>query len=242
MKTREVKKMKRILIVEDEKTISELQKDYLEINGFEAEIKHNGHEGLERALTSDFDLIVLDVMLPGLDGFAVCKKIREVKEVPILMVTARVEEIDLIRGLGLGADDYIFKPFNPNQLVARVKSHLARYERLVSLHEQPTELTTIGRLCVDHTARSIQLDGVEIQLRAREFELLAFLALHPGQVFTKEHLYERIWGMDPASDHTTVTVHIKKIRDKLSVNGIEFDSIETVWGVGYRYKKQSLLA
>ncbi|GAF65180.1 putative response regulator [Bacillus sp. TS-2] len=229
--------MKRILIVEDEKSISELQKDYLEINGFEVETEYTGDAGLERALSDYFDLIVLDVMLPGMDGFTVCKKIRAHKEVPILMVTARVEEIDLIRGLGLGADDYIFKPFNPNQLVARVKAHLARYDRLVSLHEPSNEQTIIGRLSINHSSRTIELDGINVAFRAKEFDLLAFLALHPGQVFTKIHLYERIWGMDAASDHTTVTVHIKKIRDKLSINGMEYDGIETVWGVGYRFKK-----
>ncbi|GAF12481.1 DNA-binding response regulator [Bacillus sp. JCM 19045] len=231
--------MKRILLIEDEKSIAELQKDYLEINGFEVEMKHTGTEGLETALAGDFDLIVLDVMLPGINGFSICKQIRAVKEVPILMVTARVEEIDLIRGLGLGADDYIFKPFNPNQLVARVKSHLARYARLVSLNESSDEQTTIGRLSINHSARTIEVDGIEVVVRAREFDLLAFLAQHPGQVFTKEHLYERIWGMDALSDHTTVTVHIKKIRDKLSVNEINFDSIETVWGVGYRFRKEA---
>lgn len=231
--------MKRILLIEDEKSIAELQKDYLKINGFEVEMKHTGTEGLETALAGDFDLIVLDVMLPGIDGFSICKQIRAVKEVPILMVTARVEEIDLIRGLGLGADDYIFKPFNPNQLVARVKSHLARYARLVSLNESSDEQTTIGRLSINHSARTIEVDGIEVVVRAREFDLLAFLAQHPGQVFTKEHLYERIWGMDALSDHTTVTVHIKKIRDKLSVNEINFDSIETVWGVGYRFRKEA---
>ncbi|KMK76810.1 response regulator transcription factor [Alkalihalobacillus pseudalcaliphilus] len=232
--------MKRILIIEDEPSISELQKDYLEVHGFDVEIECTGNNGLKRALTSEFDLIILDVMLPGIDGFSVCKKIREVKEVPILMVTARVDEIDFIRGLGLGADDYIFKPFNPNQLVAKIKAHLTRYARLVSLNETIKEQTIIGRLFIDHAARIIELDGIEVKFRAREFDLLAFLALHPGQVFTKEHLYERIWGMEPASDHTTVTVHIKKIRDKLSREEMEFDSIETVWGVGYRFKKEPL--
>lgn len=229
--------MKRIFIVEDEESISELQKDYLEINGFEVEIEHNGKVALTRALTERFDLIILDVMLPEMDGFAVCKAIRQEKEIPILMVTARVEEIDFMRGLGLGADDYIFKPFNPNHLVARVKAHLARYDRLVSMNEDTQEQTIIGRLCIDHSARIVQLDGEPIHLRAKEYDLLTFLAGNPGQVFTKEHLYERIWGMDAVNELSTVTVHIKKIRDKLQRNETEFDQIETVWGVGYRFKR-----
>lgn len=230
--------MKRILIIEDDKSISELQKDYLEINGFTVEMKHSGTDGLELALTNDYDLIVLDVMLPGIDGFSICKSIRNVKEVPILMVTARSEDIDVIRGLGLGADDYIVKPFNPNQLVAKVKAHVARYERLTSMNEPSSDQTTIGRLFIDHSSRTVEVDGTEVALRAKEFDLLSFLVLNVGQVFSKEHLYERIWKMDAINDPTTITVHVKKIRDKLSINNSDFDEIETVWGVGYRFKKQ----
>lgn len=231
-----MKKMKRILIIEDEREIAELERDYLEVNGFQCEIVSTGTEGLQKATSEPFDLIILDLMLPGIDGFALCKEIRKVKDIPILMVTARNEDIDLIRGFDRGADDYIKKPFNPNELVARVKAHIARYDRLVQRDQEKKEIR-VGSLVIDQEARRVYVNGVEKIFTAKEFDLLSFLAIHPNQVFTKEHLFERIWGIDAIGDTSTVTVHIRKIREKIEADPSNPEYIETVWGVGYRFKK-----
>lgn len=228
--------MKRILIIEDEREIAELERDYLEVNGFQCEIVSTGTEGLQKATSEPFDLIILDLMLPGIDGFALCKEIRKVKDIPILMVTARNEDIDLIRGFDRGADDYIKKPFNPNELVARVKAHIARYDRLVQRGQEKKEIR-VGSLVIDQEARRVYVNGVEKIFTAKEFDLLSFLAIHPNQVFTKEHLFERIWGIDAIGDTSTVTVHIRKIREKIEADPSNPEYIETVWGVGYRFKK-----
>lgn len=228
--------MKRILIIEDEREIAELERDYLEVNGFQCEIVSTGTEGLQKATSEPFDLIILDLMLPGIDGFALCNKIRKVKDIPILMVTARNEDIDLIRGFDRGADDYIKKPFNPNELVARVKAHIARYDRLVQRGQEKKEIR-VGSLVIDQEARRVYVNGVEKIFTAKEFDLLSFLAIHPNQVFTKEHLFERIWGIDAIGDTSTVTVHIRKIREKIEADPSNPEYIETVWGVGYRFKK-----
>ncbi|MED1672595.1 response regulator transcription factor [Pallidibacillus thermolactis] len=228
--------MKRILIIEDEKEIAELERDYLEVNGFQCEIVTTGNEGLEKAINEPFDLILLDLMLPGMDGFALCKEIRKIKEIPILMVTARKEDIDIIRGFDRGADDYIEKPFNPNELVARVKAHLSRYERLVNQNQPKKEIRVRG-LLIDQEARRVFINGEEKIFTVKEFDLLTFLALHPNQVFSKDHLFERIWGIDALGDTSTVTVHIRKIREKIEQNPSNPEFIETVWGVGYRFKK-----
>ena len=226
--------MKRILIIEDEIEIAELERDYLEVNGFQCDIVSTGNEGLEKAINESYDLILLDLMLPGIDGFALCKEIRKVKDIPILMVTARKEDIDIIRGFDRGADDYIAKPFNPNELVARVKAHLSRYERLVS-QNQPKKEIQIRGLLIDQEARRVFINGEEKIFTAKEFDLLSFLALHPNQVFSKEHLFERIWGIDALGDTSTVTVHIRKIREKVEQDPSNPEFIETVWGVGYRF-------
>ena len=215
--------MSKVLIVEDELSIAELEKDYLELSSFEVEIETDGQQGLEKALKNDFDMIILDIMLPGVDGFEICKQIREAKEIPILMVSARKEDIDKIRGLGLGADDYITKPFSPSELVARVKAHLNRYQRLVNNQMEVNDIIEIRGLKIDKTAR-------------REFDLLTFLAGHPNRVFTKEELFNKIWDMESLGDIATVTVHIKKIREKIEVNTAKPQYIETIWGVGYRFK------
>ncbi len=228
--------MKRILIIEDEREIAELERDYLEVNGFQCEIVSTGTEGLQKATSEPFDLIILDLMLPGIDGFALCNEIRKVKDIPILMVTARNEDIDLIRGFDRGADDYIKKPFNPNELVARVKAHIARYDRLVQRGQEKKEIR-VGSLVIDQEARRVYVNGVEKIFTAKEFDLLSFLAIHPNQVFTKEHLFERIWGIDAIGDTSTVTVHIRKIREKIEADPSNPEYIETVWGVGYRFKK-----
>ena len=228
--------MSRILIVEDEKSIAELEKDYLELSGFEVVIANDGTDGLGRALSEEFDLYILDVMLPGIDGFEICERIRETSNAPILMVSAKKEDIDKIRGLGLGADDYITKPFSPSELVARVKAHLARYDRLIgSLTPQNDELEIRG-IKIDLTARRVFVNGEEKNFTTKEFDLLVFLAQHPNHVYTKEELFKEIWEMDSVGDIATVTVHIKKIREKIEFNTSKPQYIETIWGVGYRFK------
>lgn len=229
--------MSRVLIIEDELAIAELEKDYLELSDFEVVIEQNGSKGCERALEEDFDIFVLDLMLPDMDGFEICKRIREVKNTPILMVSAKKEDIDKIRGLGLGADDYITKPFSPSELVARVKAHLARYDRLVGSSQQAqSDLFEIRDIKIDKTARRVWVRGEETQFTTKEFELLTFLAEHPNHVFSKQELFKEIWDMDSVGDIATVTVHIKKIREKVELNTNKPQYIETIWGVGYRFK------
>lgn len=228
--------MSRILIIEDEEAIADLEKDYLELSGFEVEICNTGDEGLQTALREEFDLIVLDLMLPGLDGFEVCKKIREEKNIPIIMVSAKKEDIDKIRGLGMGADDYMTKPFSPSELVARVKAHLARYDRLVGSSNKNNDVIEIRGIRIDKTARRVMVDGEEKAFTGKEFDLLTFLAEHPNHVYTKEELFREIWDMDSIGDIATVTVHIKKIREKIEFDSAKPQYIETIWGVGYRFK------
>ena len=228
--------MSRILIIEDEEAIADLEKDYLELSGFEVIIKNTGDEGLKTALEENFDLIVLDLMLPGIDGFEICKKIREVKNIPIIMVSAKKDDIDKIRGLGLGADDYMTKPFSPSELVARVKAHMARYERLVGSGQKQNDIIEIRGLRIDKTARRVTVDGEEKAFTGKEFDLLTFLAEHPNHVYTKEELFREIWDMDSIGDIATVTVHIKKIREKIEYDSAKPQYIETIWGVGYRFK------
>ncbi len=228
--------MSRILIVEDEKDIAELEKDYLELSGFEVEIAGDGTTGLEKALNEDYDLYILDLMLPGVDGFEICKRIRDVKDTPILMVSAKRDDIDKIRGLGLGADDYVTKPFSPSELVARVKAHLARYDRLIGSQAQKNEIIQIRGLKIDRTARRVWVNGEEKQFTTKEFDLLTFLAMNPNHVFTKEELFRNIWDMESVGDIATVTVHIKKIREKVEMDTSKPQYIETIWGVGYRFK------
>lgn len=228
--------MSRILIVEDEVAIADLEKDYLELSGFEVEIENDGTKGLERALHEEFDLFILDLMLPGVDGFEICKKIRETKNTPILMVSAKKDDIDKIRGLGLGADDYVTKPFSPSELVARVKAHLARYERLIGSNMPQNDIIEVRGIKIDKTARRVWVNGEEKQFTTKEFDLLTFLAENPNHVFTKEELFRKIWDMESIGDIATVTVHIKKIREKIEMNTNKPQYIETIWGVGYRFK------
>lgn len=229
--------MSRILIIEDEEAIADLEKDYLELSDFTVEIASDGIEGEKKALSEDFDLIVLDLMLPGKDGFEVCRSIRDKKNVPILMVSAKKDDIDKIRGLGLGADDYMTKPFSPSELVARVKAHLARYERLVNTNTKPeNKIIEIRGLKIDKTARRVWVDGEEKQFTTKEFDLLTFLAENPNHVYTKDELFREIWDMESIGDIATVTVHIKKIREKIEFDSSNPQYIETIWGVGYRFK------
>ncbi len=228
--------MSRILIVEDEEAIAELEKDYLELNDFEVIIENNGDAGLAEALSEKFDLIILDLMLPGIDGFEICRRIREEKDVPILMVSAKKDDIDKIRGLGLGADDYLTKPFSPSELVARVKAHMSRYERLVGSHSKGNDVIEIRGIRIDKTARRVFIDDEEKTFTTKEFDLLTFLAENPNHVFTKEEIFREIWDMDSIGDIATVTVHIKKIREKIETDTSKPQYIETIWGVGYRFK------
>jgi len=221
--------------VEDDQGIAEVESDYLTANGFVVDIAYDGNQGCEKALQGDYDLLLLDIMLPGKDGFAICREVRAVKDTPILMVSAKREDIDKIRGLGLGADDYIVKPFSPNELVARVKAHIARYERLTG-GRNTGDAMIFGDLEIRRQERRVFLAGREISLKNREFDLLLFLAENPGLVFSKDSLFERIWGMEAMGDTATVTVHINRIREKIEPKPSEPRYVETVWGAGYRFR------
>ena len=228
--------MNKILIVEDEEAIADLEKDYLELSGFEVEVANDGEMGLLKALGEDYNLIILDLMLPGVDGFEICRRVRDEKNTPIIMISAKKDDIDKIRGLGLGADDYITKPFSPSELVARVKAHLARYERLIGSTAQKNDIIEIRGIRIDKTARRVWVNEEEKQFTTKEFDLLTFLAENPNHVFTKDELFSKIWDMESIGDIATVTVHIKKIREKIEFNTAKPQYIETIWGVGYRFK------
>lgn len=235
--------MARILIAEDDTEIANLEKDYLEIGGYEVVIAEDGYAALNLLEEEKVDLMILDIMLPGKSGYDICREIRDKVDIPILMVTAKTESIDKIRGLGLGADDYVVKPFDPAELVARVKSHLLRYERLTKKNTFPLEerefdaeeyCIEIGSLKILTKSWKVMKNGEEIHFPNREFELLKYLSMNPNIVFSKEHLFERIWGYDYAGDSATVTVHINRIREKIEDDPKNPTIIETVWGAGYR--------
>lgn len=228
--------MNRILIIEDELAIAELEKDYLELSGFEVTVETSGDTGLVKALKEEYNLVILDLMLPKMDGFEICKRIRGEKNIPVILVSAKKDDIDKIRGLGLGADDYITKPFSPSELVARVKAHLARYDRLIGSGAKENDVIEIRGLKIDKTARRVFLNGEEKIFTTKEFDLLTFLAENPNRVYTKDELFREIWDMESIGDIATVTVHIKKIREKIEFNTSKPQYIETIWGVGYRFK------
>lgn len=228
--------MKNILIIEDDISIAELERDYLEINGFEVIIEHSGDKGLQNARQNQYDLIILDLMLPKIDGFEICRQIRSEKNTPILMVSAKKEDIDKIRGLGLGADDFMTKPFSPSELVARVKAHISRFERLTQGNQSKNDKIEIRGLSIDKSSRRVFINEREAVLTTKEFDLLVYLAANPNKVFTKEELFERIWGIDSQGDIPTVTVHIRKIREKIEMDPSNPQYIETIWGVGYRFE------
>ncbi|GHU26158.1 DNA-binding response regulator [Spirochaetia bacterium] len=239
----------RILIIEDDDTIAELERDFLEINGFETARESDGLKGMERALKDTFDLILLDLMLPGIDGFGICRSIRDKINVPILMVTARGEETDKVRGLGLGADDYITKNFTPAELVARIKSHIARFKRITETARQTTTIEkreaaekeiilsdiVAGNIVINPSTRRVFVSGTEIELANKEYELLFFLASNPEIVFSKEKLYDKIWGEDMYGDINTVREHITRLRKKIERDPSNPVHIQTVWGAGYRF-------
>ncbi|MDE7550654.1 response regulator transcription factor [Bacillus tropicus] len=227
--------MKRILLIEDEVSIAELQRDYLEISDFQVDVEHSGEIGLQMALQEDYDLIILDIMLPKMNGFEICKQIRAIKDIPILLVSAKKEDIDKIRGLGLGADDYITKPFSPSELVARVKAHISRYERLSGNVSKQRDTLYIHGISIDQRSRKVFINNEEIAFTTKEFDLLTFFVTNPNQVLNKEQLFERIWGLDSAGDLATVVVHIRKLREKIERDPAHPQYIETVWGAGYRF-------
>ena len=228
--------MSKILIVEDEVAIADLEKDYLELSGFEVMLEYTGDAGLKRALEEDIDLLILDIMLPNMDGFDICKEVRQKKDIPIIMVSAKKEDISKIRGLGFGADDYMTKPFSPSELVARVKAHLERYQRLVGSARKINDVIEIRGLKIDKTARRVYVDGEEKAFTTKEFDLLTFLAENPNRVYKKDELFREIWDLESVGDIATVTVHIKKIREKIEKNTSKPEYIETIWGVGYPFK------
>lgn len=226
--------MKNILIIEDDSNIAELEKDYLKLNGYQADIESNGDSGLTRALGGAYDVIIVDLMLPGKSGFEIIRQIREKYEIPILVVSAKTEDIDKIRGLDLGADDYLTKPFSPAELLARIKSHISRYERLKGNASNLDVISHRG-LEINTSSHKVFSNGKEVQMTAKEYELLLFLASNPNIVFSKEQLYETIWGQDYLGDTATVPVHIQKIRRKIEKDPAEPSFIETLWGYGYRF-------
>ena len=229
--------MDKILIIEDELTTAELEKNYLELTGYEVTVESNGNNGLEQALSGNYQLIILDLMLPGLDGVEICKRIRKISEIPIIMISSKTEVVDKIRGFGVGANDYLTKPFDPGELVARVRSHLERYQKLVGRGAQAkNEVIKVGGLKIDRTARRVFVDEVEKFLTTKEFDLLFFLASYPNHVFSKEELLQEVWDLNPiGADIATVTVHVKKIREKIEKDTQNPKYIETVWAVGYRF-------
>lgn len=227
---------KKILIIEDDANITRLEKDYLEASDFQVESASDGAVGLEMASKNEYSLILLDIMLPSIDGMEICQKIRKFSDIPILLVSAKKDEMDKIAGLGFGADDYIVKPFSPSELVARVIAHINRYERLTGI-AQPSSCIEIGTLKIDKESRRVFFEGQEITFTNKEFDLLATLAENPETVFTKDELLNKIWKYDSMGDTSTVTVHINRVRDKLfSVNG-NMEYINTIWGKGYRFSK-----
>ncbi len=228
--------MKRILIIEDDDSIAAIERDYLVLAGFEVDIAATGGDGIALGRSGHYDLILLDLMLPGVDGFSVCRTLRGTLDIPILMVTARQEDIDKIKGLGIGADDYITKPFSPNVLVARIKANLAQYDRLKNADARDRARISLGSVTLHTDTRRVFVDGTEVPLKNKEFELLYFLMSNADIVFSREALYERIWGYDALGDNATVAVHINRLREKIERDPSKPRYIQTVWGAGYRFK------
>lgn len=231
--------MKKILIVEDDITISEVEKGYLEIAGFEVDVADNGTLGVKMALNEEYDLILLDVMLPDYDGFSITKDIRQTKDVPIILVTAKTDELHKLKGLSLGIDDYVTKPFSPNELIARVKAHLSRYEMLKvnADSKEEEDVISIRGLMINKTNRQVYVDGSEVEFTSKEYDLLMLLISTPNKVFSKSEIFEKVWGLNSDNDLPTITVHIRKLREKIEAKPSDPQYILTVWGVGYKFKK-----
>ena len=229
--------MNRVLVIEDEPEIAALERDYLVANGYEVELRRDGVSGLNEALSGLYDLIVLDIMLPGMDGFAVLLHLREKIDAPVIILSAKSEDIDKIRGLGLGADDYMLKPFSPSELVARVRAHISRYDRLTGKRKADERFTVeLRNLFIDKNDRRVTVRGAEVQLTPKEYDILLFLAESPNRVFSKEELFERVWGQEALGDIGTVVVHVRRLREKIEQDPQNPQYIETVWGAGYRMR------
>ncbi|AOT70727.1 response regulator transcription factor [Geosporobacter ferrireducens] len=226
--------MKQILIIEDDINIAELERDYLQLNGYKADIVQDGMQGLKKAISGFYDVVLVDLMLPNKNGYEIIQEIRKVLEIPVIVISARNEDIDKIRGLGFGADDYLTKPFSPAELVARVKSHIKRYERLMGT-KTTNEVINHRGLEINTAAHKIYINGKEIQMTAKEYELLLFLASNPNIVFSKDQIFDTIWGEEYYGDTATVAVHIQKIRKKIEKDSSNPEYIETIWGAGYRF-------
>lgn len=226
--------MKRILIIEDDLDIAELERDYLALNGYKTEIVQDGSQGLKKAVSGVYDVVVVDLMLPGKDGYEIIKEIRKALEIPVIVVSAKSEEIDKIRGLDFGADDYLTKPFSPAELTARIKAHIKRYERLKG-HKAASEVIQYKGLEINTASHKVFVNGEEILLTTKEYELLLFLASNPNIVLSKDHIFSTLWGDDYSGDTATVAVHIQKIRKKIEKNPSNPEYIETIWGSGYRF-------
>jgi DNA-binding response OmpR family regulator len=227
--------MKQILIIENDLNIAEMERDYLQLNGYKAEIVQDGSQGLKMALQGIYDVIIVDLMLPGKDGFEIIREVRKKFEIPIIVVSARSEDIDKIRGLDFGADDYLTKPFSPSELTARIKSHINRYERLKGNNISP-EIINCGGLEINTASHRVFINGKETQMTSKEYAILVFLASNPNIVFTKDQIFDRVWGDEYCGDNATVPVHIQKIRKKIEKNPANPEFIETLWGTGYRFK------
>ncbi len=229
--------MKKILIIEDDRSIAEVEKDYLTINNFSVDVSFDGNEGLKKALENNYSLIIIDLMLPGLDGFKICKAIRKVKDIPLVMVTAKKSDIDKVRGFGLGLDDYLTKPFSPHELVARVKAHISRYEALSMKKISDNDIIEAKGIVINLTEHIVTVNGKETVLTSKEFELLRLLMENKGKVFSKQEIFKRIWGYDSEENIPTITVHIRKLREKIEFNPAEPEYVKTVWGVGYKFDR-----
>jgi two-component system, OmpR family, response regulator len=231
--------MNKILIIEDDSSIAELQKDYLEVAGFDVRVCADGLTGLEAIRENVYNLLILDIMLPGMDGLEILRSMKEDKDIPVLLVSAKKEEIDKIKGLSLGADDYITKPFSPGELVARVKAHLENYERLKTRFNGGSERNNtliIRGLKIEKDSRRVYVNGQEVNLAQKEFDLLMYLGQNPNRVFGREELFERVWGLEALGDSATVTVHIARVREKIESDPANPQYVETVWGAGYRFR------
>ncbi|MBQ7202674.1 MAG: response regulator transcription factor [Eubacterium sp.] len=229
---------KKILIVEDDESILRLEKDYLEANGFAVDTAQNGTDGLEMALKGDYNLVMLDIMLPGVNGNEICKRLRKTSNIPIILVSAKSDDFDKIKGLGLGADDYVVKPFSPSELTARVISHINRYEALTaSTAPAEPKIIEAGPIKIDTEARRVFVDSKEVTFTNKEFDLIVCLAENPDKIFSKDELFEKIWKYDSMGETSTVTVHVNRIRDKIDAVNPEFEYINTIWGKGYRFNK-----
>lgn len=229
--------MKRILIIEDDKSIAEVEKDYLMINEFEVDVCHNGEEGLKMALENKYNLVIIDLMLPGLDGFKICKEIRKVKDIPLIMVTAKKSDVDKVRGFGLGLDDYLTKPFSPHELVARVKAHISRYDVLLSKKTVEEDIIEVKGVSLNLRDHEVKVNGKKVSLTGKEFELLKLLISNCGKVFSKNEIFKKVWGYDSEENIPTITVHIRKLREKIEFDPAKPEYIKTVWGVGYKFEK-----